>query len=229
MPSSGSDPELKAGFGPLRGEALAGLGGVDDEAHVPAAADFLDGVLDRELEHHLAPVDLGDRHVDGDLEADGRGGEVVDGDVGADRVLAFVEVLAECPIQWGVTPEEAERWVQEKMVPVFPLGVKKDVTVEPQPAQPFPAFDPERVLAVVGEASETMPRLETAAARAVYRAAIALNKRHRLSDAEFAEAREVLGEQGLVDVVGLCGYYALVSLTLNAFDVPVPDGSRAFE
>ncbi len=73
------------------------------------------------------------------------------------------------------------------------------------------------------------PQLDTVAARAVHRAAVALNKRHRLSDAEFAEAREVLGEQGLVDVVGLCGYYALVSLTLNTFEVPVPDGSRAFE
>ena len=73
------------------------------------------------------------------------------------------------------------------------------------------------------------PRLDTVAARSVYRTAVALNRRHRLSDAEFAEAREVLGEQALVDVVGLCGYYALVSLTLNAFEVPVPDGSRAFE
>lgn len=73
------------------------------------------------------------------------------------------------------------------------------------------------------------PRLDTAAGRAVYRTAVALNRRHRLTDAEFAEARDVLGQQGLVDVVGLCGYYALVSLTLNAFEVPVPDGSRAFE
>jgi 4-carboxymuconolactone decarboxylase len=73
------------------------------------------------------------------------------------------------------------------------------------------------------------PRLDTLAARVVYRTAVALNRRHRLSDAEFAEARQVLGEQGLVDVVGLCGYYALVSLTLNAFEVPVPDASRAFE
>jgi 4-carboxymuconolactone decarboxylase len=73
------------------------------------------------------------------------------------------------------------------------------------------------------------PRLDTVAGRAVYRTAVALNRRHRLTDAEFAEAREVLGEQGLVDVVGLCGYYALVSLTLNAFEVPVPDGGRAFE
>lgn len=73
------------------------------------------------------------------------------------------------------------------------------------------------------------PHLPTAAGRAVYRAASALNKRHRLTDAEFAEAREVLGEEGLLDVVALCGYYALVSLTLNTFEVPVPDGSRAFD
>ncbi len=73
------------------------------------------------------------------------------------------------------------------------------------------------------------PQLDTVAARAVYRTAVALNKRHRLSEPEFAEAREVLGERGLVDVVGLCGYYALVSLTLNTFEVPVPDSSRAFD
>lgn len=64
---------------------------------------------------------------------------------------------------------------------------------------------------------------------AVWRTAQALNKRHRLTDAEFAEARDTLGEQGLVDVIGLCGYYALVSLTLNAYEVPTPDGSAVFD
>ena len=63
----------------------------------------------------------------------------------------------------------------------------------------------------------------------VYRVAHALNHRHRLTDEEFAEAGNVLGEQGLVDVIGLCGYYALVSLTLNAFEMETPDGSSAFE
>ena len=62
----------------------------------------------------------------------------------------------------------------------------------------------------------------------VYRTAIALNQRHRLTDAEFADAKEVLGEPGLVDVIGLCGYYALVSLTLNTYQMPTPDGSVAF-
>ena len=86
---------------------------------------------------------------------------------------------------------------------------------------------PEAVTDAIRRGAE--PRLDTAAARAVYRTAVALNRRHRLTDAEFAEAEGVLGRQGLVDVVGLCGYYALVSLTLNAFEVPVPDGSRAFD
>lgn len=73
-----------------------------------------------------------------------------------------------------------------------------------------------------------VPELDDQKAKAVYKTAIALNERHRLTDAEFASAQEVLGEEGLVDVIGLCGYYALVSLTLNAYEVPTPDGSTAF-
>lgn len=72
------------------------------------------------------------------------------------------------------------------------------------------------------------PAFDGDKARTVWATARALNERHRLTDEEFAHAREVLGENGLVDVVGLCGYYALVSLTLNTFEMPVPDGSRAF-
>src|SRR6185436_5279662 len=93
--NSGSDPEflLKAGFGALRREALAGLCGVDDKAHVAAAADFLDRILHRKREHHLAAVDFGDGERDRGREAHRRGGEVVDGHVRADRVLARIEVL----------------------------------------------------------------------------------------------------------------------------------------
>src|SRR5262245_3325155 len=57
-----------------------------------AAPAFLDRVSYGKLEHHLAAVDFPDLHVDGYLQAEGRGGEVVDGDMGADRVLAGVEV-----------------------------------------------------------------------------------------------------------------------------------------
>lgn len=72
------------------------------------------------------------------------------------------------------------------------------------------------------------PAFDDPRAAAVHRVAYALNHRHRLTDAEYADAHAVLGDEGLVDVIGLCGYYALVSLTLNAFDVETPDGSTAF-
>lgn len=74
------------------------------------------------------------------------------------RGLGFVEVLSECPTHLRVTPEDAEKWIEEYMTPVFPLGVKKDLTVdawfEPQP----PVFDPARVVEVIGGSSEKIER-----------------------------------------------------------------------
>ena len=72
------------------------------------------------------------------------------------------------------------------------------------------------------------PVFEDVKSKTVYETARALNYDRRLSDDAFALARQVLGEEGLMDVVGLCGYYALVSLTLNVFEVETPDGSKAF-
>ncbi len=44
-----------------------------------------------------------------------------------------------------------------------------------------------------------------------------------VDDALYARAREVLGEERLVDLVGLLGYYTLISLTINVFLVPPQD------
>jgi 4-carboxymuconolactone decarboxylase len=33
-----------------------------------------------------------------------------------------------------------------------------------------------------------------------------------------------LGDQGVVELVGLLGYYTLVAMTLNAFEFDLPDG-----
>jgi 2-oxoisovalerate ferredoxin oxidoreductase beta subunit len=64
--------------------------------------------------------------------------------------FSLVEVLSECPLHLGKTPREASAWVKENMVPVFPLGVKKDVAAEPWPAWPRPAFAAEAVAEVLG-------------------------------------------------------------------------------
>ena len=42
--------------------------------------------------------------------------------------FSIVEILSTCPTNWGVTPLEALDWVEEKMVPYYPLGVYKDVS-----------------------------------------------------------------------------------------------------
>jgi 2-oxoglutarate ferredoxin oxidoreductase subunit beta len=36
--------------------------------------------------------------------------------------FAIVELLSTCPTNWGMTPQESLGWVEERMVPVFPLG-----------------------------------------------------------------------------------------------------------
>lgn len=54
----------------------------------------------------------------------------------------------------------------------------------------------------------------------VYRVALAAHTERRLGDAIYAEAREVLGDLRLVDLVGMIGYYTLISLTINIFDIP---------
>ena len=45
------------------------------------------------------------------------------------------------------------------------------------------------------------------------------------ADETYAAARDLLGDVGVVELVALCGFYALVSFVLNAFEVPTPDGS----
>jgi 4-carboxymuconolactone decarboxylase len=47
---------------------------------------------------------------------------------------------------------------------------------------------------------------------------------HRLSDATYTQAIATFGEPGLVDLIGIVGYYGLVSMTLNVFEVGLPDG-----
>jgi len=59
---------------------------------------------------------------------------------------------------------------------------------------------------------------------AIYNFCTELYRDSRITDATYAEAVGQLGEQGVVDLVGVLGYYALVSMTLNVFEMPLPDG-----
>ena len=44
--------------------------------------------------------------------------------------FSLIEVLSTCPTNWGMTPENAIKWLEENMMPYYPLGVYKDKTAE---------------------------------------------------------------------------------------------------
>lgn len=43
------------------------------------------------------------------------------------RGFTLIEVLSTCPVNWGMSPIEALKWVDTSMSEVFPLGIFKDV------------------------------------------------------------------------------------------------------
>ena len=40
--------------------------------------------------------------------------------------FSLIEVLSACPTTWGMTPQAALKWIDDKMIPYYPLGVYKD-------------------------------------------------------------------------------------------------------
>ena len=56
----------------------------------------------------------------------------------------------------------------------------------------------------------------------VYRLARALLGGHRIAEPLYREGLACFGEQGMVELVGIMGYYTLVAMTLNAFDMRMP-------
>ena len=44
--------------------------------------------------------------------------------------FSLIEVVSTCPTNWGLTPAKALEWVDEKMIPYYPLGVYKDKSAE---------------------------------------------------------------------------------------------------
>ncbi len=44
--------------------------------------------------------------------------------------FSLIEVVSTCPTNWGMTPTDALKWVDENMLPYYPLGVYKDKSAE---------------------------------------------------------------------------------------------------
>jgi 4-carboxymuconolactone decarboxylase len=70
------------------------------------------------------------------------------------------------------------------------------------------------------------PTFERDDERIVHEVTTQLLHDRRVDEVTFAAAETLLGEQGLVELAELIGYYCLISMTLNLFEVPLPDGDE---
>ncbi|HET7887072.1 MAG TPA: carboxymuconolactone decarboxylase family protein [Bradyrhizobium sp.] len=68
------------------------------------------------------------------------------------------------------------------------------------------------------------PSFDDPKAKMIYDFAKSLHEGHGVPKALYEEAVGLLSERGVVEVIGLCGYYTMVSMTLNTFEFGLPDG-----
>jgi 4-carboxymuconolactone decarboxylase len=68
------------------------------------------------------------------------------------------------------------------------------------------------------------PNFDDPKGRMIYDVSKSLHEGHGLTKGLYNEAVKVLTERGLVEIVGLCGYYTMVSMTLNTFEFDLPEG-----
>ena len=59
--------------------------------------------------------------------------------------------------------------------------------------------------------------------KAVYNFSLELQESCAVDDVTFNEAVRYIGRTGVTDLVGLLGYYTLVSMTLNVYQIPLPN------
>lgn len=68
-------------------------------------------------------------------------------------------------------------------------------------------------------ATDQLPAFAQPDEAAVYHVARELNLQRAISDERYREAEQLLGRDGMIDLIGVLGYYSLVSMTLKAFDI----------
>jgi 4-carboxymuconolactone decarboxylase len=59
---------------------------------------------------------------------------------------------------------------------------------------------------------------------AIVRFALELNRHRSVSDGTYADALARFGERTVVELTALVGYYTMVAMTLNAHEIPLPEG-----
>jgi 4-carboxymuconolactone decarboxylase len=69
-----------------------------------------------------------------------------------------------------------------------------------------------------------IPRSAAKDERAIYDFISELYRTRRVREASYRRVQTLLGDAATVELVGILGYYALVSMLLNTFHAPLPEG-----
>jgi 2-oxoisovalerate ferredoxin oxidoreductase beta subunit len=77
------------------------------------------------------------------------------------RGFSLIEILSPCPTGWGVSPVDSCKWIEEYLLPNFPLGVLKDRTAEREHrTHKRNTVTTEEIPAILGLRVNTDPQLE---------------------------------------------------------------------
>jgi 4-carboxymuconolactone decarboxylase len=82
----------------------------------------------------------------------------------------------------------------------------------------------EQIVAAI--ADNRRPAAMAADEEAVYSLWDEIQRTQNVSDATYARAIGAIGEQGVIDVLGLTGYYTMLAMVMNTTRTPLPDGVK---
>jgi len=77
--------------------------------------------------------------------------------------------------------------------------------------------------------ARTAPAFTDSTSKALFEFTSALVSTGRVADDVYKSTAAELGTRTLVELVALIGYYTMVALTLNAFEIPAPAGGAALD
>ena len=80
-------------------------------------------------------------------------------------------------------------------------------------------LDPAAIDAI---AHRELPQFQNHDEEVVQDFVVSLHRTHAVPDDVYREAVAALGERGVVELVGLLGYYTLIAMTVNTFDIEAP-------
>ena len=104
----------------------------------------------------------------------------------------------------------ARQWTQQYEWAVhYPIAIKAGLSADIAKA------------VLEGRRPQSMPEDE----EIIYEFCTELHRNQSVSDASYARALARFGEQGVIDLVGVNGYYTFLAMVLNTARTPVPKGS----